>query len=359
MRFYFEEAAVWAEKKESTFCQINRSGLPLVLFGKASVIDGDFLNRIKVPVSVICDNDPEKWGTSLWGIPVIDPSRLPERYSAYNVLILVPFEHQIVPQLESLSVPPTEIFRLDLYFEEVDTVDFFQKTQPDLEEIYDRLADQKSKDTFEAVIRYRLNRDPKILESVSLPRGEQYFPRVLGGRLLLSEDEIFVDAGAFTGDTVRGFCDTVHGHYRAIHSFEPENSNYQKLLQNTRAFPNIFCGQVAVSDQKGELKFISDSSGSKADAAGDETVQTDTLDHLLSGTPVTYLKMDVEGMECAALRGATGIIRTCHPKLAICTYHSNADMVRIPKMILEMNPNYQLYFRHYTNALVETVCYAV
>lgn len=359
MHLYFEEAAIWEARKKETFHKINQSGLPLVLFGIAQVIDSAFLDQINVPVSVICDNDSAKWGTRLWNLEVIAPSRLPELYSAYNVLILVPFEHQIVPQLEGLSVPPAQIFRLDLYFEEVTTTGFFQAAQDELEEIYARLADQKSKDTFEAVIRYRINRDPRILKPISLPRREQYFPMELGGRPLLDGNEIFVDAGAFTGDTVNGFYTAVRGQYHAIHAFEPELQNYQKLLKNVQAFPEVFCKQIAVSDKKGELRFVSDSSSSKADLSGEEAVQTDTLDHLLCGTPITYLKMDVEGMECAALRGAAELIRTYHPKLAICTYHSDADMIRIPQLIWEMNPNYHLYFRHYTNALVESVCYAI
>lgn len=359
MRFCLEEAAAWKAEKEHTFQQINQSGLPLVLFGKASVIDGAFLNRITVPVSVICDNDPTKQGTRMWGLDVISPSRLSALYSAYNVLILVPFEHEIVPQLEKLPVPPTRIFRLDLYFEEADPAGFFGEAQSALEKIYCGLADQKSKDTYEAVIHYRLNRDPRILEQISLPRGEQYFPADLGGRPMLSADEVFADVGAFTGDTVEKFCSAVRGQYRAIYAFEPECANYQRLLRRVQAFPNVFCRQVAASDSKGEIRFMNDDSGSKADLSGDETIQADTLDHLLLGTPVTYLKMDVEGMEYAALQGAKNLIRTARPKLAICTYHLNADMLRIPQLIWEMDPNYHLFFRHYTNALVETVCYAV
>ena len=106
------------------------------------------------------------------------------------------------------------------------------------------------------------------------------------------------------------------------------------------------------------VHFAADTSGSKVAGEG-EPVRMDTLDHCLKGIPVTYLKMDVEGMECAALRGAENLIKTYHPKLAICTYHSDSDMIQVPKQILKICPDYKLYFRHYTNALVETVCYAV
>lgn len=359
MKFYFEEEKLWQKKKQSVLKRINQSGLPLVLFGKAPVVDHSFLDRVQVPISYICDNNPDKWGSTLWGRKVISPDRLPDIYTAYNVLILVPFEHQIVPQLQELSVPPAEIFRLDLYFEENETAEYFRRMKADLEEIYHQLADQASKDTFEAVIRYRINRDPSILTSVALPRASQYFPDILGGVPLFSEEETFVDAGAFIGDTVESFYRTVNGKYRAAYAFEAEIQNYERLVANTKSYPNVHCRQMAISDQAGEIRFMSDDSGSKADQSGEEVVPTDTLDRLLGDTHITYLKMDVEGMECAALSGARKLIQKHRPKLAICTYHSNSDMIQVPKLILELAPTYQLYFRHYTTALVETVCYAI
>lgn len=228
-----------------------------------------------------------------------------------------------------------------------------------MESVYNALADQESKETYEAVIRYRINRDPQILSQVARPGKEQYFPSCLGGQRFLSTDEIFVDAGAYSGDTIQGFLEAVQRQYRFIHAFEPESGNYKKLLEHVGALPNIACRQLGIGSEKAEIKFSSTRKSSKADASGDQVVQIDTLDHLFERETVTFLKMDIEGMECAALQGAKNLIQTMHPKLAICTYHSNADMVWVPKLILELDPTYTLYFRHYSHALPETICYAV
>lgn len=359
MHLCFEEAVSWEVRKRAVFHQINQSDLPLVLFGKSPVIQPDFLQQLTVPVQYICDNDPEKWGTKQWGMEVIEPDKLSKLYSFYNVLILVPFEQQIVPQLMGLPVPPAEVFRLDLYFEERGTAAYFQRNQTDIEEIYDCLSDQQSKDTYEAVIQYRISRDPAILTSISLPRKTQYFPDSLGEIQFLHSNEVFVDAGAFIGDTIQAFYSTVHGQYSAIHAIEPERKNYEKLIINTNAFPGLTYYRSVIGDHIGEIRFSSEDSSSRADQSGTEIIPIQTLDSLLKGVPVTFLKMDVEGMECAALQGAKAVIQTFHPKLAICTYHSDADMVQVPKLIKQLDPTYKLYFRHYTNALVETVCYAI
>lgn len=78
-----------------------------------------------------------------------------------------------------------------------------------------------------------------------------------------------------------------------------------------------------------------------------------TLDDDIS-EPLTFIKMDIEGMEQAALRGCENQIRANHPKLAICTYHNYEDIWKIPRMIDAMDPSYQFYMRHYGGNLIPT-----
>lgn len=359
MQDFYKLAEAWRKRKQEVFQKINRAGLPLVLFGKSPAIEPDFLKQLTIPVQYICDNDREKWGTRQWGLEVIGPDKLSRIYAAYQVLILVPFEAQIIPQLMALPIPPAEIFRLDLYFEECESAAYYQSVRADVDEISRCLSDQTSKDTYEAVIQYRINRDPALLTPVSIPRERQYFPDSLNGTLFFHANEVFVDAGAFVGDTIQAFHSAVRGQYSAIYGIEPEHKNFEKLVANTKTFPNIVYHRTAVGDYTGETRFCSEDSSSKADESGEEIIPIHTLDSLIKDVPVTYLKMDVEGMECAALRGAKTLIQTFRPKLAICIYHSNADMIQVPKLILELDPTYKLYIRHYSNALVETVCYAI
>lgn len=73
----------------------------------------------------------------------------------------------------------------------------------------------------------------------------------------------------------------------------------------------------------------------------------------------TFIKMDIEGMEWDALHGAVETIKRNHPKLAICIYHSDEDMIRIVEYIHEIAPEYKLYVRHHSKREYETVLYAV
>lgn len=73
----------------------------------------------------------------------------------------------------------------------------------------------------------------------------------------------------------------------------------------------------------------------------------------------TFIKMDIEGAEMEALQGAKETIMRNHPKLAVCIYHSDEDMIRIAQYIHSLVPEYRLYVRHHTKREHETVLYAV
>lgn len=84
-----------------------------------------------------------------------------------------------------------------------------------------------------------------------------------------------------------------------------------------------------------------------------------SIDEELEGKRVTFIKMDVEGAELAALQGAQHVIRKQHPKLAICVYHKPEDIIDIPSYILSLDPGYRLFLRHYSPFEDETVLYAI
>ena len=83
------------------------------------------------------------------------------------------------------------------------------------------------------------------------------------------------------------------------------------------------------------------------------------MDDHLQGEAVSFIKMDIEGAERGALRGAEQLIRRYRPDLAICVYHSISDLFEIPLYIHSIVPEYRLYLRHHTPVFCETVCYAV
>lgn len=148
MQFYFDEAQVWQARKEEVIGQINAAGIPLVLFGASTGVNAAFLQDIRIPVEYLCDNNKSLWGQRQWGLEIFAPAKLHEVYRQYNVLILVPYEHEIIPQLQALPVRPREFFRLDFYYKEPDAASHFRSIQQDMEEVYELLGDPLSRDTY-------------------------------------------------------------------------------------------------------------------------------------------------------------------------------------------------------------------
>ena len=82
------------------------------------------------------------------------------------------------------------------------------------------------------------------------------------------------------------------------------------------------------------------------------------IDAIESCKEATWIKMDIEGSEMQALEGARETIKNNRPKLTICIYHSDEDMIQIIEYIHSLVPEYQLYVRHHSKDAVDTVLYA-
>jgi hypothetical protein len=74
---------------------------------------------------------------------------------------------------------------------------------------------------------------------------------------------------------------------------------------------------------------------------------------------VDFIKMDIEGSELNALKGAQNTIRKYKPILAICLYHRKKNLLTIPKYIHSLCPEYKFYLRAHSKFSQEIVLYAM
>jgi hypothetical protein len=123
--------------------------------------------------------------------------------------------------------------------------------------------------------------------------------------------------------------------------------------------PRIAVIRAAVSAQPGMVPFVSTGTVGSAIGAGDLQVPCTTLDAELEGESPTLLKVDIEGFELDALRGARETLAHKAPVLAICAYHVQDHLWNIPLLIHELNPSYRLFLRPHSQTVVDLVCYAV
>jgi len=171
------------------------------------------------------------------------------------------------------------------------------------------------------------------------------------------QNEVFVDVGAFTGDTIISYIRTYgSNNYKKIYCYEITPSIFIELRSNLQLFKNIECRRLGLSDIQDTLSIDSNgilSSNRLTSTAGDMHVQVTTLDDDISD-PVSFIKMDIEGSEQKALRGSKKHITEEKPKLAIAVYHDNDDLWGIPRLIHSMNSDYQFYLRYNGSDLYPT-----
>ena len=170
------------------------------------------------------------------------------------------------------------------------------------------LADDISRDSFRKLVSFRLNCDIDVM-TICRRQQEQYFEDFLD---LHSSGEVFVDVGAFHGETSLEFIKRCP-QYGAIHLFEPDPMNFAKCKHALRKSRDIHLWPIGASDLSGPASFAISGSTSGFSLSGTTTIQLARLDDVLL-TPPSFLKMDIEGEERRAIAGAAESLGSIVPR---------------------------------------------
>lgn len=308
-----------------------------------------------LPIAGIMDNNAALWGKTRFGLPIGPP--VPAKEAVPRTLMVMavdrePARSQIITQCRELG------------YETVDWFDSLIRSDPrryqtDLENKPEVLAglelweDQESRDVYEALIRFQSSFDTGALPPPA-PSNE-YFPDFIAPE----HYQVFGDAGAHDGDTLRQFRDFTKNNYLHYYAFEPIPGNLAALKCEVGNDARVAVFPAALSDHSGSIGMNIRALGSFVSPAGDIEVQAARLDDLLDGVPLSCLKMDIEGSEPEALLGGEKTIRRERPVLIICVYHRLEHLWTLPTWIAELDLGYRLRLRHYSFRDNDTVCYAL
>jgi len=219
------------------------------------------------------------------------------------------------------------------------------------------LQDDLSRKTYIEYINAKLLYDSSDLRK--LKSEKQYFPVDLR-QFEPSVSDIFVDAGAFTGDTLEDVVTMTAGiGCKRYYAFEPDKHNAEQLRLSVQDQNLNFVDIIAKGlwDRPASLRFsCNDGSRSTINTGGRGKIEVDTIDSFR--IPATFIKMDIEGAEYEALLGASETIHRHHPNLAIALYHKPEDLLQIPIYIKSLCPDYRLFLRIHNYFSEELVLYA-
>ncbi len=198
---------------------------------------------------------------------------------------------------------------------------------------------------------------------------QQYRCELPDAVIEVSHGDTVIDAGGCYGDTALYFACKAKG--GEVYSFEffPDNIGIFKknMALNQELSRNIHLIDRALWSSS-DIKLFIEGKGpgahvaSTTDLPAAQEVSTISIDEFAETqrlARIDFIKMDIEGAELEALKGAQESIRKHRPKLAISVYHYLHDFWCIPQWIDSLGLDYRFALRHFSLHAEETVLFAV
>jgi FkbM family methyltransferase len=330
-------------------------------FDRFDTVVYETLGEFREKLASVCKNNPTVPYVDFLGktyfrrAPAVNPNYVINNCKDAIVLVTIwdkEINNKIKTEFKNAGVPiVTDIFGYTFSQACAGTI-LPQKELAYLSEAYDFFTDAFSKQVILDKALYVIG--AKTETPFEMP---QYFLPCLG----LSQSEIVADCGFYTGDTAEEYIKYV-GDFKKYYGFEPSEQNLAKVSPEIASDPRIEITKAGVHSYDTVLHFnqyeAATASASNFCESGNESLPVISLDSFFEGKEKpTFIKMDIEGSEIAALLGAKIIIHEHKPKLAICVYHKPEDIIEIPKLIHELCPEYKMELHCHTNIGADIVVY--
>lgn len=315
---------------------------PVVLYGTGDGADRLLadLKSLGVKISGVFASDGFVRKREFGGFPVESFNTLFSRFPDMTVLMCFGSERrEVLENVKRISSKvPLYFPEYPVYGDSIFTAEFAREHKNELEAVRSILADELSVKTFDNIVNFRLTGEIKYLFECE-SENEPLFS--------LPKDTVFLDLGAYNGDTVRRFTEENRS-YGAVIAAEPDSVSFRKLTANTANIENITLLNNAVGDVDGVI-FVDSKKGrgTHVSSDGKKAVRSFCVDGLLKdeSRPI-YIKADVEGNEQAFIGGAQKTISSKRPVMRIACYHRSEDIFALPLAVLGLNGGYKVFLRH-------------
>ncbi len=319
---------------------------PVVLYGMGDGADKVLaaFEKYGIKASAVMASDDFVRGQSFHGFRVKKLGELEREYGDFVIALC--FASQLpevmdhikeVAQKHTTLVPSVPVFG-DVIFDG----GFTEKYREGIESAYMLLEDGLSRRVYENVLRFYYTGKMELLDEITTAKDEAF-----NNILKLGQNELYLDLGAYNGDTIDEFLHYSGGSYRKIVALEPNGKNYKKLSEHCLGMKNTELWQLGAYSHNTILTF--NNKAGRNSAISDSGVQTHVaaVDTILCGAAATYIKADVEGADFETLIGAKNTLKNFKPKLNFSAYHRFEDIFRLPLLIKKLNPEYKIYLRHH------------
>ncbi|HEY9075041.1 MAG TPA: FkbM family methyltransferase [Anaerolineaceae bacterium] len=349
----------------------------IVLFGAGGLgkrtLGG--LRKVGIEPIAFTDNNPSSWGTMIDHVPVIEPGEAVRRYGKNSTFVLTILNDiighpraAISRQLKAMGSVNLVSFAF-LYWKYPQiflpyySLDLPHKLTLQRDQILaasNLWFDEESEKEYLSQLKWRF-----LFNLDGMDQPKETFTHFPTNIFEFDRDLIFVDCGAFDGDTISKFLAQQGSSFGKILALEPDQANYQKLQAYVRSLPKSISAKIhtypqAVAGHRGKVFFDAQGSVNSAiSETGKFEVECIPLDEILVDHAPTLIKMDIEGAEPDALDGMRNFAKAELPILEISVYHQYDHLWTLPLKIRDLSNRYRLFLRAHRTGGFDLVCYAV
>ena len=329
----------------SVWEKLQQTKEPIIMYGTGNGADKvlDKLAEIGVTISGVTASSTFVRNRTFRGFKVMPLSYFEETYESFTIIVTfgtsVP---EVIENIYSISkkhrvlVPCVPVIGTEIFDR-----DFLNRNEGKINLAYSLMADDFSRKIFSGYVNFLFGGELSLLKEITTPESEAFIDI-----LKLSENETYIDIGAYRGDTVETFMKYCGGKYNKIICAEPDSKTFRKLMENCKNIENFKAFNVAVTDVDGEVGF-SDAHGRQSAIGGEIKTPSFTLNTLCENSEPSYIKIDSEGCENEILSKGQDILKAFAPKLNVAVYHKSADVFTIPILLKSINPQYKIHLRHH------------
>ena len=182
------------------------------------------------------------------------------------------------------------------------------------------------------------------------------------------KDEVYVDVGAYVGDSLELYCFRKFAQFHKYYCFEPDPENFAALntrIKRLNSEWNLSPDKIqsvngGIGEKAGKMPFCKSRSAESnfSQDITNITIPIYTLDEYFCKEHIDVIKADVEGWEFPLLLGSKNVITRDHPLLAISIYHNLFDYINIINFLKNLHADYRFAVRHHSYICNDTVLYA-
>lgn len=341
----------------------NTVGNDIVYWGAGATLNiwwNDMLRTGLRPKYIV---DKKRCGESFNGIPIRSPNEI-NKISGFVDMNYIVFSVNaetylsIKNDIALLGVDKKRIYSCSAIY--------FHHYKTEVLKLYHMLEDDLSKQHLYSFLESRM--EGHIMKTSEIEIERQYFSPYVFSRI--DKNEVYVDAGAYAGDTLERFLFHKFGTFGRYYAFEPFERSYlalrsraERLIKEWALDENkIVIENMALSRKTGKVGMSSELPPICAvvvedDEVDEKSISSSSIDDYFKDIHISTIKADIEGSEQAMLLGARAVILRDKPKMALSVYHLPSDIIELPKIINSIREDYHFMLRCHIEDGEDTVLY--